>query len=173
MHVTDKSYQSVNYCIRCGSSLTLEYDREDKLRPHCTSCGWIYYKNPVPAVACIILNSAADKIVVIKRKFEPNAGQWALPSGYIDINQHPEETAIAEMKEETGLDGEIKEYLGFYSGYSPIYEQIISHGFLMKIKGGELQAGDDAVDAYFAQLDKLPPIPFLAHKHYINMIKNR
>jgi len=166
MKITAASYKGVNYCLRCGHKLVLKKDRENKLRPVCENCGWIYYKNPIPAAACVIFNEKKE-LVIIKRKFEPSAGAWALPSGYIEINNTPEETAVEEMKEETGLDGEVLQFLAYYPGYSPIYEQVLSFGFLMKIIGGKLQAGDDASDARFVKPTDLPEIAFAAHRHFI------
>jgi len=77
------------------------------------------------------------------------------------------------MKEETGLDGEVIQFLDYYSGYSPIYEKVISFGFLMRILGGTLKAGDDAAEAKFVSFEKLPPLAFDSHNHYINLYKNR
>ena len=106
MSINKKTYKNVNHCLKCGTELILDVDKEDKLRPHCPGCGWIYYKNPIPAAACVILNSR-NEIVVIKRAVEPNKGEWALPSGYIEIDQSPEQAASVEMKEETGLQGKV------------------------------------------------------------------
>jgi len=163
-------YQDVNYCLRCSAKLELSPDREGKTRPACPQCGWIYYKNPVPAAACVIINEQRE-LLVIKRKFEPKAGQWALPSGYIEIDQTPEEAAIAEMQEETGLTGEINKFLDYHMGFSPIYEKVLSMGYLMKITGGELKAGDDALEAVFSAFDKLPPIAFAGHRHFITLVR--
>lgn len=168
--ITKGTYKNVNYCIRCGKKLVIIKDSETKLRPVCPKCGWIYYKNPIPTVACVIFNEK-NELLIIRRKVKPKAGEWALPSGYIEIYQTPIETAVEEMREETGLIGEVAKFLDFFSGYSPIYEKIISFGFLMKITGGKLQAGDDASEACFVPLDKLPEIAFDAHKHYINLAK--
>jgi len=166
----EERYENCNFCLRCGNRLFLTKDREDKIRPICKSCGWIFYKNPVPAAACVILNEK-NEILIIKRKFEPKVGEWALPSGYIEIDQTPEEAAKAEMEEETGLIGEVQKFIGYYPGYSPIYEIVISFGFLMKTIGGKLQAGDDALEAEFRPFDSLPPIAFSAHRHYIELIR--
>jgi 8-oxo-dGTP diphosphatase len=168
MEKFNNRYQNINYCTKCGSKLTIKNDREDKQRPHCDNCGWIYYKNPVPAAACVILNEN-NQIVIIKRRFEPHAGEWALPSGYIEIDQTPAEAAVAEMYEETSLVGKVDTFLDYFVGSSPIYESIISFGFLMKVEGGSLQAGDDAVEARYVDIDKLPEIAFDSHKHYIQL----
>ncbi len=170
MSISEESYKDVNFCLRCGSKMLLKFDQENKLRSECTNCGWTFYKNPIPVAACLILNDK-NEILVIKRKFEPNPGEWALPSGYIEIDQSPEETAIDEMLEETGLIGEIEKFIGYMPNPSPIYEKVISFGFLMKITGGELSAGDDAAEACFVSYENLPPICFNSHRYFIQKIK--
>lgn len=161
-------YRNANYCQVCGNKLELKNDREGKLRAICPKCGFILYKNPIPAVAILVQNDASE-LLLVKRLCEPCAGMWALPSGYIEINMTPEENAIAEMKEETGLDGEILHYIDWYYGYSPIYLRTLSIGFCMKVTGGIFQAGDDAAEARFFPLHDLPPIAFAAHRHFIKL----
>lgn len=170
MAITEKNYEGVNYCLRCGNELTFRNDRESKLRPYCKKCGWTYYKNPTPASTCVILNEH-NEIVIIRRKFAPQAGAWALPSGYVEIDQDPEKAAIDEMKEETGLTGMVKESLGYLQEYSPICEQVISFGFLMQVVGGELQAGDDAAEALYVPLKDLPELAFPSHRFFVKKIK--
>jgi ADP-ribose pyrophosphatase YjhB (NUDIX family) len=167
-NLTKETYKNVYFCLRCGAKLTIKDDKEKKLRPQCSECGWVYYKNPVPAVACVVFNKKSE-LLIVKRKFEPNAGEWALPSGYLEIYQHPREAAHDELLEETGLIGEVDAFLDYYNGYSPIYEKVLSLGFLMEINGGNLQAGDDAEEAVFLPLDNLPPITFKAHRYFIQL----
>jgi len=170
MTIKKESYNNVNFCIKCGNKMILRVDKEGKMRPECTKCKWTYYKNPIPASACVILNDK-NEIVIIKRKYEPNVGGWALPSGYVEIDQNPAECAVDEMKEETGLDGEVIVQLGYDTEFSPIYEKVISFGFLMKITGGELQAGDDAAEARYVSFDDLPKIAFSSHVKFIKIVK--
>jgi ADP-ribose pyrophosphatase YjhB (NUDIX family) len=166
-----KRYEGINFCVRCGHKLSLQNDREGKIRPICEKCGWVYYKNPVPAAACVVFNEK-NQLLIIKRKFEPSAGAWALPSGYIEIDQTPSETSVEELLEETGLVGKVKNFLGYSVGSSSVYESIISFGFLLEKTGGNLVAGDDATDAKFVDLHDLPDIPFEAHKYFINQALN-
>lgn len=167
----DKSfYKDVNYCLRCGHKLEIRSDRENKIRPHCNNCNWTYYKNPIPASTCVILNET-NEIVVIKRKFEPYPNAWALPSGYVEIDQNPAETAVEEMLEETGLKGEVIKDLGYLTEYSPLYHKVISFGFLMRVVGGKLLAGDDAAEAKYVSLDELPEIVFASHRYFIEKTK--
>jgi len=170
MSIKKSSYINVNYCLRCGGKMHLINDRENKLRAQCEKCSWTYYKNPVPAVACVILNEQKE-VVIIKRLFEPQPGKWALPSGYIEINQSPEEAAVEEMYEETGLIGKTKQFLGYYDGFSPIYEKVLSFGFWMEITGGNLEAGDDAGEARFSEISKLPKLAFDAHTYFVEKMQ--
>jgi len=169
-HVKNLSdlYQNANFCQNCGHKLSLKPDREDKLRAQCDACGFVLYKNPIPAVATFVINDE-DQILLVKRKFEPRAGMWALPSGYIEIDMTPQENAIAELAEETGLIGEVEHFIDWYYGYSPIYLRTLSLGFRMKILGGKLQAGDDAEDARFFSIKDFPPMAFDAHRHFIRL----
>jgi 8-oxo-dGTP diphosphatase len=164
----NERYKKINFCVQCGNKLIIKPDRENKDRPHCLECGWIYYKNPIPAVACVVKNEQGE-LLLVKRKFEPKPNMWALPSGYIEIWQDPKDAAVEELFEETGLKGIIIHFIDYYSGSSPIYEKILSIGFRLDIIGGELQAGDDALEAKFFKLDELPEIAFWSHRHFIKL----
>lgn len=115
-------------------------DHEEKARLVCTACGRMQYKNPIPAVAILVLNDTGE-LLLVKRKAAPQAGMWALPSGYMEIFLTPEQNAIAELQEETGLEGEIERFISWHYGYSPIYERVLSLGFRLRANGGKLQAG--------------------------------
>jgi len=65
------------------------------------------YKYPRPAVTAdiIIFNENKDKILLIERGGEPFKGMWALPGGFMDMNETIEQTAYRELEEETNLTG--------------------------------------------------------------------
>ena len=77
------------------------------------------------------------------------------------------------MKEETGLVGEVDMFIDYKPNPSPLYEMVISFGFLMRVVGGKLQAGDDAVEARFVALDNLPEICFASHRYFIEEAKKK
>jgi len=166
---TQNRYKDVNFCLRCGNPLHIATDREQKARPQCSKCGWIFYKNAVPAVTCIVLNPQ-NQLLLVLRKYEPQLGMWALPSGYMEIWQDPEETAIEELHEETGLIGTVDKFIGYYNGNSPIYEKVLSLGFTMNITGGTLCAGDDAIDARFFDINDLPELAFISNIVFLKNI---
>ena len=55
------------------------------------------------------------KLLLIKRAKEPYKGLWALVGGKIEFGEHPEDTAIREVKEETGLDVKFSHFAGIIS----------------------------------------------------------
>ncbi len=55
------------------------------------------------------------KVLLIKREKHPYIGYWGLTGGKIDFGEHPEETALREAKEETGLDIEFVKVRGVLS----------------------------------------------------------
>ena len=160
------------YCLSCGGKLSEKPDENNKIRRYCPACGWTYYANPIPAAACVVLGDNHE-LLLIKRRSEPKPGTWALPSGYVEIDETSAECAVHELEEETGLIGEAEEFLGYFFQSSSIYQRVITFGFLMKIIGGNLKPGDDALDAQYFPINKLPEIPFISHNKFITIIKKK
>ena len=66
------------------------------------------YPRPSLTVDCVIFGldeSARLKVLLIQRGHAPFEGGWALPGGFVDMNEPLEEAALRELKEETGLEG--------------------------------------------------------------------
>ncbi len=67
----------------------------------------VTYKHPRPAltVDCVVfgLDEQALKVLLIQRDIEPFAGQWALPGGFVRLDESLEQAALREPEEETGL----------------------------------------------------------------------
>jgi 8-oxo-dGTP diphosphatase len=151
-----------NYCPICGSKLITKNENGAK-RHFCKVCNRFIYKNPVPVVAGVIPDSE-NRILLIQRGIEPCKGSWALPSGFIETNETPQECIVREMKEETGLDTQIKEVLGIYQQQGWRYSSIITIAFILNIEGGKPKAGDDADNLSFFSSNKIPEIPFSSHR---------
>ncbi len=164
-----KPFYPFKFCPFCGTPLESKIV-EGKEHYYCPKCDMIIWENPVPVVACVVLNEH-NEILLVKRGVPPAKGMWALPSGFMEIGEQPERTATRELEEETGLKGEIEDIVGIYGQSSIKYRWIISIGYKLKIVGGSLRAGDDAADAKFFPLDELPEIPFSTHRKMIEKIK--
>ncbi|MGB9720049.1 MAG: aspartate 1-decarboxylase [bacterium] len=150
------------YCPVCRGSLV---KKQSVIL--CKKCGWQHYKNPLPSVAGFIMN-ADDEILLIKRGAEPEKGRWALPSGFIEPNETPEQAVLRELKEETGLNGTIKKMLGIYVEPTRFYGDVLLIGYEIEGTGGKIRPGSDTTEVNFFSKNKLPRIPFLSHREIIN-----
>ena len=162
--------RTYKFCPRCGASLKRE-PVEDRLRFLCTQCSWIHYENPLPCVAAFVRNEK-DEVLLIKRGVEPAIGEWALPSGFIEIDETPEMACVRELEEETGLLGRITGLLGVFSQESQVYNRVLIIGYAVEAEG-DLKPGSDSLDARYYFADNLPPIAFSSHREIVRMaLKN-
>ena len=166
-------YRNKKYCAYCGAKLE-ERELEGRVRLVCTNpdCGAVFYENPIPATALVVPHSEdKNKILLVKRAVEPAKGKYSLPGGFLEIDETPEECAIRELREETGLEGRVKRLLGVRNQPSPQYKMVLLVGYEMEVVGGELSSSDDAEDAEFFPLDNHPPIAFEAHRWFVEQYK--
>jgi len=152
------------HCIFCGALLS-EEPVDERIRKICRGCGWIDYENPIPCSAAFVSNAAGD-ILLVKRGVEPAKGKWSLPSGFIEIDETPEQACLRELKEETGLEGQILELIGVYSQDSTRYKNVVIIGYRVEAEG-DLQPGSDSEDAGFFPRSSLPEIAFSSHREII------
>jgi ADP-ribose pyrophosphatase YjhB (NUDIX family) len=68
-----------------------------------------------------------DKILLIKRIKGDYIGYWGLPGGKIEKNEHVSEAAVREIKEESGIDSDFEQHLGFVSELLIENNNIIQH----------------------------------------------
>jgi len=122
---------------------------------------------PVAADALIVKEG---RIVLVKRGKEPFEGKWVLPGGFVDAGESVEEACVREAKEETGLDVQVKELVGVFSNPERDPRGTVGIAFLCGVIGGELKGGDDAREAEWFSLERLPELAF-DHGEIINMIK--
>jgi len=156
------------FCSYCGQRL-IEKSFGERIHGYCQKCNRINYENPLPAVAALVLNQK-NQLLLVKRSVEPAKGGWCLPGGFIEIGESIEEAVLRELEEETGLKGEIGGLVDFFSQKSQYYGALIIFGYRAKILGGELNAGDDAQEVGFFDLDALPPLAFPSHQRLIEKV---
>ncbi len=129
------------------------------------------YKSPKLTVDGVIIKQ--DKVLLIKRKKDPFKGMWALPGGFVEYNETTTDAVIREIKEETGLQTQIRTLLGVYS--DPKRDprgHTVSVVYLLEKVGGEMQAADDAEQTSYFSFQKLPPLAF-DHEKIISDMQDR
>ncbi len=148
----------MKYCPKCGKLLEKKVIRNKK-RIYCSSCDIVYYNNPIPSVAVVARDEKGNLLLVL-RGVEPKKGYWALPGGFIDEGESATDAALREMKEETGLNGAIKNFIKIYNHKSKIYGYVIIIIYEVDIVGGKLKAGDDAELTEFFKINEIPELAF-------------
>ncbi|MCX7045132.1 MAG: NUDIX hydrolase [Candidatus Sumerlaeota bacterium] len=102
-------------------------------------------------------------LLLIQRKRDPFQGHWALPGGFMEMDEPLEQTARRELKEETGLDSAPLHFINLYDdpGRDPRGRVITAAywGFAGNPPPAPL-ATDDAAQAQWFALDALPPLAF-------------
>lgn len=119
------------------------------------------YPRPSVTVDCILV-SQNNSILLIQRGGEPFKDKWAIPGGFIEMDESLEEACYREMEEETGI--RVKKLTQFKAygdvnrdprgrTISVVFYSFVDHEIAAK-------AGDDASNAQWFLLDKLPPLAF-------------
>ncbi|MHA1253509.1 MAG: NUDIX hydrolase [Candidatus Helarchaeota archaeon] len=104
------------------------------------------------------------KLLLIKRKYNPDAGYWSIPGGHLELGERVKHAAVREVEEETGFKTKVKELAGvidkiMYDDKGKIeYHYVLINFFLEQIEGKPDQppnASDDALDAKFVPFEEL------------------
>lgn len=121
------------------------------------------YSYPRPAVTVdAILISKQNSVLLIERGREPFKGKWALPGGFIDMDEPLETACMRELEEETGIRiSELKQFKAFGAVDRDPRHRTISVIFYAFTENEIIaQAGDDAAKAQWFPLDQLPELAF-------------
>ena len=150
------------FCPQCGGALVRRDDRGHP-RPTCPRCGFIYYRNPAPAAGVIAVDQRG--VLMVKRRWPPRPRAWCLPAGFMEYGETPTRCAVREMREETGLEARLTGLFGVYAGHDDPRVRAVLVLYTARIDGGRLEPGDDALEARWFPLDRLPRrIAFAAHR---------
>ena len=156
-------HASVRFCPLCGTPL-VSRDDHGTHRPTCPSCGYVYYRNPVPAAGVIVVERG--RVLLVKRRYAPRAGAWCLPAGFMEYGETPRECAVRELAEETGLRCRLGDLFGVYAGFDDPRVRAVLILYRAERTGGRLVPGDDAIAARWFPLGQPPrAIAFAAHRH--------
>jgi 8-oxo-dGTP diphosphatase len=142
--------------------------------------GFTYpYPRPGLTVDCVVfgldLVNKNLKILLIKRKLEPFRGKWALPGGFVLMDENLEEAAQRELREEAGLsDIYLEQLYTFGTINRDPRDRIVTVAYfaLVKMNDLELHADTDASDAAWFAVDDYPGLAF-DHEEILQMAISR
>jgi len=114
-----------------------------------------------PSVAADSIVYSRGRILLVKRKKDPYRGYFALPGGILEEHETLEQCALRELKEETGIDGEIISLLNVFSDPSRDPRvRMISAVYVVRPLTEQVTPGDDAIEAEFVPIERLPTLAF-------------
>lgn len=142
------------FCPDCGLPL-VEGDIAGKVRPYCSSCGFVRYENPLPVVVAVAVEG--DRFLLIKRGIPPKKGYWGFPSGFVECGETPEEACLRELQEEAGVSGEITRLIRVVRlADEELYGDMLAVSYLVKVTGGVPRAGDEVDEVRYHTAAELP-----------------
>lgn len=117
-----------------------------------------YPDRPYVGVGAVIVQDG--QVLLVKRKYEPLAGQWSLPGGAVEIGETLESCLVREMVEETGLEVSVGPVIEVFDRITRDDEGRVMYHFVLVDYlcwpiAGELSAGSDVADARFVDPTEL------------------
>ena len=117
-----------------------------------------YPDRPYVGIGGVIVHEG--RVVLVKRRFEPLAGQWSIPGGAVEAGETLEACVAREMAEETGFVVEVGPVVEVLDRITRDDEgRVLYHFVLIDYLcwpiGGELRAGSDVAEAALAEPGEL------------------
>lgn len=142
------------FCPMCAVELEKKALFDDAIpRVTCPSCGWIQLMSNTVGVATIALLD--NGIAVIEPPGEDGIG---LPAGLVEYNESPDEGAVREVLEETGLHAVVTDRLGWHFFESAGWPgPMVQFFFEAEVQGGHVRGSEEG-DATIYPADALPPV---------------
>jgi 8-oxo-dGTP diphosphatase len=123
------------------------------------------YPRPALTVDCVVfgLDDESLKVLLVQRRRPPFAGKWALPGGFVEMDETLEAAARRELREETGLEHIYLEQLYTFGDLDrDPRERTVSVAYhaLVKLSGHRVQASSDARRTAWFPVADVPPLAF-------------
>lgn len=130
------------------------------------------WPRPMVTVDAVVfaISASRTEVLLVERKNEPFKGLWAVPGGFVEMDEELEDAVARELAEETGLTGVRLEQLRTFGkcGRDPRGRQI-SVAFTGTVTEGKdrVRAGDDAAKAKWFNVQNLPAEMAFDHEEMV------
>lgn len=121
------------------------------------------FARPAMTADCVVLCHGTEslEVLLIDRRFGPFKGCWALPGGFMMMDEDAETAARRELYEETGVRVDKVEQCGAFTDVDrDPRERVVTIAYYALIDKTEAVAADDAQKAEWFPVDALPPLAF-------------
>jgi 8-oxo-dGTP diphosphatase len=107
---------------------------------------------PVLGAAAVVIHEG--RVLLIRRGQAPDAGEWSIPGGAVELGESIEDALRRELREETGLEIAVGPFLEVFERVELDAAGVRFHfvvlDYAATVTGGTLRAGDDAAAVAFA-----------------------
>lgn len=123
------------------------------------------YPRPALTVDAVVFRKNDDilEVLLIQRKHYPFEGMWALPGGFVEMEETVEEAVVRELEEETNLKLEGLKQLHTFSelGRDPRGRTVsVTFYGLTSFENSTVKGGDDAAEAKWYSINNIPELAF-------------
>lgn len=149
------------WCPRCRAALG-RLPRGGAERPHCPSCGFVFFANPGIGAATVIRDPIGRVLLVRRGQGQWGAGRWCFPCGFVEWGEDVREAARREALEEAGVVVTLGEVVQVASNFHDPDRPTLGVWFAAVMVDPDAIpiAGDDAVEVGW--FDPAAPPPDLA-----------
>ncbi|MBC8426585.1 NUDIX hydrolase [bacterium] len=105
----------------------------------------------------------ATRVLLIRRKNDPFRSRWALPGGFVDVGEDPDDAVAREVAEETGLTGlEFEQFRVYGAPDRGPRGHTVSVVYVAEIEepAPAVRGGDDAAEAAWFDVEEVPQMAF-------------
>lgn len=131
-------------------------------------------KAPQVCVGAVVIDD--DRLLLIRRGHGPAAGEWSVPGGRVEFGELMVEALVREVKEETGLDVAVEDYLGHVERIDDDNHFVIHDFNCIAFDAEPIVAGDDAAEVRWVELHAVAELnlveglaEFLSDHHVIEL----
>lgn len=137
--------------------------RENAVKSRKKQYCYDYPRHAVTVDIVLVSREARPRVLLIRRRKEPFAGEWALPGGFVEVDETLEAAARRELREETGVSvGSLEQLQAFGDPGRDPRGPTVSVVFLARVAASQLEprAADDAADVAWHPLSRPPAMAF-------------
>ena len=114
---------------------------------------------PEVCVGAVVVDD--DRLLMIRRGHGPGAGEWSVPGGRVEHGETLVEAVVREVREETGLDVAVDQFLGFVERITDEAHFVILDFAATAFDPDALEAGDDAAEAAWIDVNDVIDLPLV------------